>query len=124
MALCASNDGQKLGGQHWGDITNPEFLRKGLDIDITPLGNQWEYFFDASGRSNHHHAERRPGKIAPGMGDVLAEGDSRTRWGVKGLVAARDACRDRRRETRTDDRDTQLTPNGCQTEIGIPIHPT
>ena len=29
MALCASNDGQELGGQHWADITNPEFLRKG-----------------------------------------------------------------------------------------------
>ena len=93
MALCASNDGQELGGQHWADIPNPESLRKGLDVDITSLANQWEYFFDASGRSNHHHAERRTGKIAPGMGDALAEGDSSTRCGVKGLVAARDACR-------------------------------
>ena len=93
MALCASNDGQELGGQHWADIPNPESLRKGLDVDITSLGNQWEYFFDASGRSNHHHAERRTGKIAPGMGDALAEGDSRTRCGVKGFVAGRDACR-------------------------------
>ena len=84
---------QELGGQHWADIPNPESLRKGLDVDITSLGNQWEYFFDASGRSNHHHAERRTGKIAPGMGDALAEGDSRTRCGVKGFVAARDACR-------------------------------
>jgi hypothetical protein len=75
------------------DILNPEFLRKGHDVDITPLGNQSEYFFDASGRSNHYHAERRIGKIAPGMGDALAEGDSRTRCGVKGIVAARDACR-------------------------------
>ena len=93
MALGASKDGQELGGQHWADIPNPESLRKGLDVDITSLGNQWEYFFDASGRSNHHHAERRTGKIAPGMGDALAEGDSSTRCGVKGLVAARDACR-------------------------------
>ena len=90
--FSASNDGQELGGQHWADITNPEFLRKDIDVDITPLGDQWEYFFDASGRSNHHHAERRTGKVAPGMGDALAEGDSRPRCGVKGLAAARDAC--------------------------------
>jgi hypothetical protein len=39
-ALCALNNRQKLRGQHWADITNPEFLRKGLDVDITPFGNQ------------------------------------------------------------------------------------
>ena len=59
-------------GQHWADITNPEFFRKGHDVDITFLGNQSEYFFDASGRSNHHHAERRTGKIAPGMELVVS----------------------------------------------------
>jgi hypothetical protein len=93
MALCASNDGQELGGQHWADIPNAEFLRKGHDVNITPLGNQSEYFFDASGRTDHHHAEWRIRKIAPRMGDALAEGDGRAGCGVKGFVAARDACR-------------------------------
>jgi hypothetical protein len=84
---------RKLGEQHRADITNPELLRKRHDVDIIPLCNQWEYFFDACWRSNHHHVERGTGKIAPGMGNALAEGDGRTRCGVKGFVAARDACR-------------------------------
>ena len=91
--LTYRRDGHKLGGEHWADIPNAEFFRKGHDVNITPLGNQSEYFFAASGRRNHHHAERRIGKIAPGMGDALAEGDSCARCGVKGFVAARDVCR-------------------------------
>jgi hypothetical protein len=73
----------KLGEQHRADITNPELLRKRHDVDIIPLCNQWEYPFNACWRSNHHHVERGTGKIAPGMGNALAEGDGRTRCGVK-----------------------------------------
>ena len=88
-----SQGGHKLGGQHWADIPNAEFLRKGHDVNITPIGNQSEYFFDASGRTDHHHAEWRIGKIAPRMGDALAEGEGCAGCGVKGFLAARDVCR-------------------------------
>jgi len=92
--LTYRQGGHKLGGQRWPEIPNTEFLRKGHDVtNITPLGYESEYFFATSRRNNHHHAKRRIGRIAPGMGDALAEGDGCACGGVKGLVAARDACR-------------------------------
>ena len=86
-------NGHKLGGEHWADNPNAKFLGKRHDVNVTPVGNQSEYCFAASGRSNHHHAERRIGEVAPGVGDTLAEGDSCPDCGVKGFVAIDDARR-------------------------------